>query len=161
MDSFLTQDTGFVLSPPSSSPIPFPPLPPSSPQEALASSSQKSKKSFTPLPPSSSQEASSSSSQRAKKSRRDAKFDSAVNAIVASATQIETETVFSSFAKTLALQLQQLPLADATETMSEIHSHVTMKLLAHMKSSKTAAQQPNVSEIALRDDAAESYGNFF
>ncbi|KAI8129488.1 hypothetical protein CVS40_1076 [Lucilia cuprina] len=83
-----------------------------------------------------------------RKSLRDIKFNNALDAILASVKQqqtqptvnssvgsVEDDNLFSSFGKTTALQLQQLPVDKATETMAAIYQLVAKKTLDSLQKS--------------------------
>ncbi|XP_037815031.1 uncharacterized protein LOC119605792 [Lucilia sericata] len=93
-----------------------------------------------------------------RKSLRDTKFNNAIDAILASVKKqqtqsttntgdsIEDDNLFNSFGKTTALQLQQLPVDKATETMAAIYQLVAKKTLDSLKKSvenKTNTKRTN------------------
>ncbi|TMW54010.1 hypothetical protein DOY81_000942 [Sarcophaga bullata] len=114
------------------------------------------------LPPSTSQSFLSSRSNRSRerkqkitkvdrKTLRDTKFNNAIDAIVASVQASpanngheehnECNNVFSSFGKTTALQLQQLPMDKATEAMAAIYQLIAKRTLDSLKKSTPNSNQ--------------------
>ncbi|XP_036340058.1 uncharacterized protein LOC118749369 [Rhagoletis pomonella] len=92
--------------------------------------------------------------RRNRSSNSDAKFDQAIEAIVSSATTSDKDNVFTSFAKSIALQLEQLPLIEATETMSEIHNIVTRKVIGYLAASQHQSNgnsEHDILELAIAD----------
>ncbi|XP_017486668.1 PREDICTED: uncharacterized protein LOC108375100 [Rhagoletis zephyria] len=108
--------------------------------------------------PSSSTPSRSNRRRRNRKHDKNAKFDEAIEAIVTSATKADADNVFINFGRTIAIQLEQLPLRQATEAMSEIHSIVTRKVLQNIESSEQEAHivEPDLVQLAL-DEADISF----
>lgn len=84
----------------------------------------------------------SSSRSSSAKRKSDTKYEDAINKILElSKSPDEDDDMFSAFAKSISLQLKQLPIAKACSTMSEIQSLVSQRICENLASSNELPRQ--------------------